>query len=118
MFTFYVTPDSGETYRVVAASRDVLTWEKGLKGRSFGDLANSPSMSGMYGLAYAASRRQGLYGGSLQDFEQSVDLALVADEEAGQPDPTPPGAGPGPLLGSPSQPASRQASGRTKTNAR
>lgn len=119
MFTFDITPDDGEPYRVKASSRDVLTWEKALKGRSFGELAENPTMEGMYGLAYAAARRQGLCHASLtlQQFETSVDLVLV-DDESGQPDPTQAGAGPAASSASQSPPASPRRSGSRKTNAR
>ena len=115
--SFDVTVDSGDTFRVVAASRDVLTWERALKGRSFGDLANSPTMEGIYGLAYAASRRQGLFVGSLQEFEQQADIDLVGEEDE-EPDPTPPAPTAGSSSRSRSPAASRQASGRKKATAR
>jgi hypothetical protein len=117
MMTFKVSPDGGDPWQVVAESRDVLAWEKALKGRSFNDLATNPTMAGLYGLAYAASRRQGLWEGTIQEFEASVDLQMVDDEEDEQEvDPTRPAPSAEPSSGSPLKPVSPRASGRKKAN--
>lgn len=121
MMRFDVTPDGGDTFRVVAASRDVLAWEKAGKGRSFKQLGEEMTMAGLYGLAYFAARRQGLFSGTLPEWEESVDLMPVGDDEDDQEDqdgegvdPTQPAPTPGNSSRSPSRPASRRASGRTK----
>jgi len=117
MMTFEITPDDGDPYRLEAGSRDVLTWEKAGKGRSFGQLGSGESMrmEHLYGLAYYAARRQGLFSGSLAEWEESVDLMPVKDDdEEGTVDPTRPGPGGGSLSHSPSPPASRPRSGPRK----
>lgn len=118
MMTFEVTPDDGDTYRLEAGSRDVLTWEKAGKGRSFGQLGSGESMrmEHLYGLAYYAARRQGLFTGSLAEWEQSVELMPVKDDddEEGTVDPTRPDPGDGNSSLSPSSPESLPRSGRTK----
>jgi hypothetical protein len=117
MMTFKVSPDGGDPWQVVAESRDVLAWEKALKGRSFNDLATNPTMAGLYGLAYAASRRQGLYSGTIGEFEAGVDLELVDDEEDEQEvDPTGSAPSAEPSSGSPSKPASPRPSGRKRAS--
>jgi hypothetical protein len=90
MFTFTVHPDGAEPYEATATARDIVMWEKVAKGRSLGKLGDNPSMSDLYSLAHVASRRLGLYAGSLADFETGVDLEFqsAADEAA---DPTRPG---------------------------
>lgn len=118
-WTFEVRPDDGEPYRVTAHSRDILTWEKAGKGRSLGELANNPSLGAFYGLAYFAARRQGLFTGTLAEFEQQVDLEPLDDEEDEEaPDPTRPGPLAEPSSTSPSSPASPPPSGQKKAGRR
>lgn len=121
MMTFDITPDNGQPYRLTAGSRDVLSWEKAGKGRSFRQLGQETTMAGLYGLAYFAARRQGHFGGSLAEWEESVELMPVRDddepddEEAGEGvDPTQPAPTPDSSSPSPSPQASRPASGRRK----
>lgn len=118
--TFRIEPDEGEPYEVTAQSRDVLTWEKAGKGRAFGELANRMAMVDMYGLAYFAARRQGLFTGTVQEWEQSVDLTPTDEDEdeEKEPDPTPAGPSPAPASNSPAPRASRPASGRKRATAR
>src|SRR5690554_3921102 len=117
MMTFEIIPDDGDPYRLEAGSRDVLMWEKAGKGRSFGQFGSGESMrmEHLYGLAYYAARRQGLFTGSLAEWEQSVELRPVKDDdEEGTVDPTRPDPGGGSLSPSPSSPESLPRSGRTK----
>src|SRR5690606_19493834 len=119
MMTFEIIPDDGDPYRLEAGSRDVLMWEKAGKGRSFGQFGSGESMrmEHLYGLAYYAARRQGLFTGSLAEWEQSVELRPVKDDEddeEGTVDPTRPAPGDGSLSHSPSPPASRPRSGPRK----
>lgn len=118
MITFKLDPDDGEPYELVAHSRDVLLWEKGAKGRSFGQFGDNPNMIDMYGMAFVAARRQGLFSGTLQEFEQTIDVLPVDDDEESEPDPTDEGPSPGPSLSLPSPPASPPPSGRKKATAR
>lgn len=92
MFEFTVKPDQGDAFDVAATTRDVVAWERGGKNRSFSQLANDVRMGDMYALAYTAAKRQGLFDGTLADFETSVDLEFAETDE---PDPTRPGASPG-----------------------
>lgn len=91
MFTFDIRPDAAATYKVTATSRDVVLWEKTTPGRTFNDLGR-PAMADFYGLAHLASKRLGLFDGTRKEFEDSVDLEIVEDEE---PDPTRAGPSPG-----------------------
>lgn len=119
-WTFEVRPDDGEPYRVTAHSRDILTWEKAGKGRSLGELANNPSLGAFYGLAYFAARRQGLFTGTLAEFEQQVDLEPLDDDEGDEeaPDPTRPGPSAEPSSTLPSSPASPPPSGQKRAGRR
>lgn len=88
MIDFKIKQDSGDDYEVKATARDVLLWEKAKTGRAFSKFAAGTSMTDMYSLAHVASRRQGLFTGSLQDFETSCEL-VFEDADA---DPTQPAA--------------------------
>jgi len=89
VFTFKIAPDDGEPFTVTATARDVLTWERTTKGRTFGAMSDSASlrMEDLYKLAWIASCRTGRWQGTLPDFERTVDVDLVDEEE---PDPTRP----------------------------
>lgn len=87
MITLKVTPDTGEPYTVTATSRDVLMWEKTTQGnKSFFGLVKDPTMVDLYKVAHIASRRQGLFNGSLQEFENSCEVEGETEDE--EPDPT------------------------------
>jgi hypothetical protein len=119
MMTFRVSPDGGEPYQVTAYARDVLMWEKAGKGRAFGDMAEHTKIGDLYGLAYFASRRQGLYTGSLSEFEQDVDVNPVdQDEDEADPDPTPAAPSAASSSNSPSPPASPRRSGPKRDTGR
>lgn len=81
MLDFRVTPDGGEPYTVKAGSRDVLTWEKTGKGKSFSKLMEDLPMSDLYRMAHIASRRQGLFTGSLEEFENTCELGFEAEPD-------------------------------------
>lgn len=85
---FKVTPVSGEPYEVAAESRDIYTWEKTSKGKSFGESMRNGSVVDLTEIAYFASRRQGYFTGTLQEFATSHDIANAEGEE--EPDPTQP----------------------------
>ena len=89
MIDFKVRKPDGDTYDVKATARDVLLWEKGKAGRAFSRLANGASMVDMYALAHVASRRQGLFPGTLQEFEDNCELEFDTEDEPG---PTQPAA--------------------------
>lgn len=119
MITLTVTPDGGEPYTVTATSRDVMTWEKTTKGKSFVDLINEPTLTDLFKVAHLASWRQGLYTGSFQEFEKSCEVTGLMDDEEDdeEPDPTRSVPSTDPSSPSPSEPASPRPSGRKKANA-
>lgn len=92
MFTFKVLPDDGESTEVIARSRDVARWERNGRGRSLGKFSENPTMVDLYALAHTACLRQGVFAGPLNEFEETVDVEMIAadkqDEEDA--DPTPP----------------------------
>jgi hypothetical protein len=90
---FRVTPDGGEPYEVTAGTRDVLVWEKTTPGAVASGLAEQQSLVDMYKIAWIASRRHGLFDGTLQQFEQNCDLDDGKDEP--NVDPTNPAASAG-----------------------
>lgn len=85
MFTFKVMPDEGDAYEVVATSRDIAKWERTNKDASMASLQKDMKFGDLYKVAYNACQRQGLYDGTLKDFEESTDLDIVDDEDV---DPT------------------------------
>lgn len=97
MFTFTVAPDGAEPYTVSVAIRDTVAWERLHPGHSAQELIQvegapasleANKLANSFELAYFASRRQGLFTGSLEDFEATCDVVGI---EAEAPDPTPPG---------------------------
>lgn len=90
MFDFTVRPDSGEPYTAVASSRDIVQWEKRGKGRSLSKVAEAATMTDLYELAFLASRRLGHFGGTLPEFEQTVDLQFEESPGDSDGDPTQP----------------------------
>ena len=92
LIKFDVTPEGGDTFRVEALSRDVLTWEKRHRDNSFARLRDNLTMTAQYQLAHIAARRAGLYADDLATFEATCDLMPVDDEESeSEVDPTSPG---------------------------
>lgn len=83
-----VTPDDGEPYEVEATSRDVLVWEKTSRDhRTFQQLVNNQALTDIYRIAHIASRRLGLFGGDLAEFEKTCDVEQW-QEESPEADPT------------------------------
>ena len=80
-FFFEAEPDGGEPFRITASARDVVAWERGGKDRTIANLISNGSLVDWYALAHVAARRQGLFDGSLQEFEKSVDLAPTDNSE-------------------------------------
>jgi hypothetical protein len=85
MFRFKVMPDDGEPYEVVATTRDIARWEKTTKGASLAALQKDLKATDLYKVAYWSVQRQGLYDGTMADFEQGVDLDILDDEEEADP---------------------------------
>jgi hypothetical protein len=95
MITVKVKPDDAPEYEVTATSRDVLTWEKTTQGnKSFIDFMSSPNLVDLYRIAHIASWRQGLFAGTLKEFEASCEVIFEQDEQEGEPDPTRPDLSP------------------------
>ncbi len=89
MFTFEITPDGGETFRVVAGSRVITHWERTGRGRSIGQLDSNPRMTDLEELAYLAAERAGKFTGSIADFRESCDFEPIETDGArGAADPT------------------------------
>ena len=81
-----ITPDGCETFRVDVGMRDVLRWERTVRGASMGRLAK-PSAQDLYSLAWSACASRELFAGDLAAFEAACEVdALHVDEE----DPTNP----------------------------
>lgn len=91
MFSFRVTPDSGEAYDLEVTSRDIVFWEKIDRTHTVTRLENDPRMTDIYSVTHVAARRQGLFSGMLAEWETSVDLDTIPDPEDKASDPTQPG---------------------------
>jgi hypothetical protein len=89
MFSFRVTPDSGEAYDLEVTSRDIVFWEKIDRTHTVTRLENDPRMTDIYSVTHVAARRQGLFSGMLAEWETAVDLDTIPEDKA--PDPTQPG---------------------------
>jgi len=75
-FRMTARPDSGEPFEITAGPRDQLAWERAAPGRAYSALLSGHSMTDLYSLAHAAAKRQGLYAGSLAQFEEAVELEV------------------------------------------
>lgn len=88
-FYFTVVLDGGDPVEVVASPVDQMAWERGGRDRSCGQLltdlvGGSVRLVDIYSLAHAAMRRQGNYGGSLEEFEEAAEevrLGRLAKEK-------------------------------------
>lgn len=87
MIDFTCRSDDDGEYRVTATARDVLVWEKVGKDRNFAKLMSELPLADLYVIAHLASKRQGLFTGTRDDFEKTIDLIF---EGAAEPDPTTP----------------------------
>ncbi|MFC6156148.1 hypothetical protein [Kribbella jiaozuonensis] len=96
MFTFKVVPDNGDEFVIKAGTRDVLVWEKTNKGKSYAQLLRDPNLTDYYKLSHIAAKRQGLFTGSLKDWEDQHELDLSFDDEAADEEPDPTQSGPSP----------------------
>src|SRR3954468_9170349 len=77
---FDVTPDGRDTFRVVATSRDVSTWERtGKRARSLGD--GSGNVSQLEEICHIACQRQELWTGSLAGVWGSRDIDPLPDQD-------------------------------------
>lgn len=81
MYEFRVIPDHADPFDLTVSSRDVLLWERTGKGKYAAKLAETGSYSDFYSIAYIAARRQGLWEGTREEFEQQCDIELSDDEE-------------------------------------
>lgn len=93
LFRFYLKPDDGETWEIVADSRDIYMWEKSNKGASFAKLKDDLHMGDLYAVAWTAARRQQLVpmGTTLADFADAHQLEFDTNTTPGEepePDPT------------------------------
>lgn len=88
MIDFTIKPDNGEEFQVTAEARDVLVWERTTKYASVSKLSENTSMVDLYKLAHIASRRLGMFTGSLKDFEETCDLDFEHTTDDDEPDPT------------------------------
>lgn len=95
LFRFFLKPDDGDVWEVVADSRDIYMWEKSTKGASFAKLKDDLHMGDLYAVAWVAARRQKLVGQgeTLADFAEAYQLEFETGTRPGEdpePDPTQP----------------------------
>lgn len=83
MIDFKVVPDNGDAYEVTAGTRDLMKWEKANPGSSALQFAQGTArLSDLYAIAHIAAKRQGLFKGTLDEFEDSVELEFEEADEA------------------------------------
>lgn len=82
--------DDGGTHVIDIGSRDLLAWERSVKGASMSKLA-SGHIGDWYAIAWAAAKRQGVVGPemTLAEFEGACDVEIEIGKTA---DPTGPAA--------------------------
>lgn len=85
-----MSPDDGEPFDLAADSRDIATWERVSRGKSFGALQADLRMGDLYAIAHLTAQRHNLGVGTLTEFTKENALELLDDDE-GAADPTPPG---------------------------
>jgi len=88
-FTFEIRPDGQPPFRAVGSSRDISTWEKTTKGASLGKLQEDMSVTALYQIAFHTCRRQGLWAGTLAEFEANCDIDNIDDDDQDDDDPSP-----------------------------
>jgi hypothetical protein len=82
MFTFKLTDEAGEVSSLKADSRDVLVWEKTSKsGERYIDLITEMSLIKFYRLAHIVAKREGVFSGSLKEFEAAYVVDLEHQED-------------------------------------
>lgn len=86
--TLGITPDGCESFRVDVGMRDVLRWERTVRGASMGRLSK-PSANDLYSLAWTACTHRELFVGDLAAFENACEVDAVAQDDV---DPTSPAA--------------------------
>lgn len=120
MVNMSVTLEDGSEHELVAGPRDLLTWERTSKGKKLGELLpisdngedmdlRRLSLVEMYRLAHITARREGIFSGDLDSFEQTAVVVLTG---GGSPDPTQPGRSGGSSSRSPSKRGSRRPRGQ------
>lgn len=80
LIKFRVSPEGGEAYEVEATTRDILTWEKTTKGASYAAFQRGQNMVDLYKVGHLASRRLGMFNGTLKEFEDTCDLEPINDD--------------------------------------
>jgi hypothetical protein len=73
MFTVVIEQDGKEPAEIKISTRDIRRWEKENKGVSLANLDEN-SYADVYKLAYYAATRTGNFTGTLDEFENLVDL--------------------------------------------
>ena len=76
MITLDITPDAGETYRLVAKTRHVVAWERLGKGRSLSRL-QAPTLTDLAEIAHVTAVREGRFTGSFDNFLDGNEVTAV-----------------------------------------
>jgi len=73
MMRLEVTPEDGtDPYELVVTSRDFMIWERTGKNRTFQSFMENISAVGLYELSHITARREGLFTGSLSEWQEAV----------------------------------------------
>lgn len=89
MLRLKVMPEGADPFEVRATTRDIAKWEKTTKGASFASFQKDMKMVDVYKVAYNAVTRTKTWVGTLADFEDTVDLDVLNEEDEAV-DPTQP----------------------------
>jgi hypothetical protein len=74
-----ITPDDGESYKLAITSRVIMAWERANKGVSFQQFMDTMNFTHLYDLSHRAALRARLFSGTLQEFEETVDIDILKD---------------------------------------
>lgn len=84
-FFLHAKFDDGRYVEVTAGPRDQLAWEKTAQGRAVSQLMDGAiRIKDLYTLAHASMKRQGLYEGTLKEFEDSADVDFGHEKTEGE----------------------------------
>lgn len=79
--TIDVTPDDGETYRLVCKSRTIAQWERTFRGASLAKLERDGSASDLEAIAFIGAKRAGKWDGNLNGFQETHDIKVFSPHE-------------------------------------
>lgn len=82
MIDVRITPDEGDPYDLNISSRVIMAWERANKDVSFQQFMERMNFTHLYDLAHRAAFRAKKFTGTLQEFEETVDIDILKEGDA------------------------------------